>query len=159
MIPRCVRIPSLVVRATLVAAACCAQEPSAPRDPVLTSLADRVSLFFESLSREQTPEAFRELLTGSALVEREDAMKQLVAQTAQLATKYGRYRGAEQIGAQQVGQDLILLKYLGKYEQCPVVWTFVFYRPPPLAGTSPAEPEAWRVVSVLFHTEWERLWQ
>ena len=135
------------------------QETGTPRDPILTSLGDRVSLFFESLSLEKSPEAFQELLAGSALLNREDDLRQLVAQTAQLPTKYGRYRGAEQIGARRVGQDLVLLRYLGKHDQCPVVWTFVFYRPPPPAGKTPAEPEAWRIVSIDFHTEWERLWE
>lgn len=139
------------------------QEAGAPRDPVLTSLGDRASLFFESLSLEKSPEAFQELLAGSALLKREDDLRQLVAQTAQLPTKYGRYRGAEQIGARRAGQDLVLLRYLAKHDQCPVVWSFVFYRPPQPAGTTPAgttpaEPEAWRIVSIDFHTEWERLW-
>lgn len=141
------------------AVVCSGQEPTPPRDAVLTSLSDRVSLFFEGLSGGQTSEAFGELLVESNLAEREDDVKQLVAQTTQLATKYGRYRGAEQIGSRRVGQDLVLLRYLGKYEQCPVVWTFAFYRPPPPADAAPAEPVAWRVVSVQFHTDWERLWE
>ncbi len=134
------------------------QEPGIPRDAILTSLGDRVSLFFESVSSGQTSEAFRELLAGSALVEQEDALKQLVEQTAQLATKHGRYRGAEQIGARRIGQDVVLLRYLGKYDQCPVIWSFVYYRPPAPVGATAAEPEPWRIVSVQFHTEWERLW-
>ncbi len=150
---------SMLFFAFALAAAGAAQETSPPRDTVLTSLGDRASLFFEGLSRNQTAEAFRELLAGSALADREDAVKQLVAQTAQLAAKYGRYRGAEQIGSRRVGQDLVLLRYLGKYDQSPVVWTFAFYRPPPLAGAAPADPEPWRVVSVQFHTDLERLWE
>ena len=145
--------------AALAASVCGGQDAGGSRDAVLTSLGDRVSLFFESLSRDQTPDAFGELLTGSTLADREDDVKRLIAQTAQLAAKYGRYRGAEQIGARRVGQDLVLLRYLGKYDQCPVVWTFVFYRPPPPAGATAAEPEAWRVISVQFHKEWERLWE
>lgn len=144
--------------AVCVSTVCLGQEAGAPRDAVLTSLGDRVSLFFESLARDQTSEAFGELLVASTLAGREDDLKQLVAQTAELAAKYGRYRGAEQIGARRVGQDLVLLRYLSKYEQCPVVWTFVFYRPPPIPGTTPPEPDPWRIVSVQFHTEWERLW-
>lgn len=155
---RCCRLPVFLGIAFL-ATVSFGQETGAPRDPVLTSLGDRVSLFFESFSLEKTPEAFQELLAGSALLGREDDLRQLVAQTAQLPTKYGRYRGTEQIGARRVGQDLVLLRYLGKHDQCPVVWTFVFYRPPPPAGTTPAEPEAWRIVSIDFHTEWERLWE
>ncbi len=145
--------------AASVASVCGGQDAGGSRDAVLTSLGDRVSLFFESLSRDQTRDAFGELLTGSPLADREDDVEQLVAQTAQLATKYGRYRGAEQIGVRRVGQDVVLLRYLGKYEQCPVVWTFVFYRPPPPAGTTAPEPEAWRIVSVQFHIEWEQLWE
>ena len=135
------------------------QEANAARDTVLTTLGDRVSLFFESLGQDQASEAFDELLVASTLADREDELKALIAQTENLAARYGRYRGAEQIGARRVGQDLVLLRYLGKYERYPVVWTFVFYRPPPLPGTTPAEPEAWRVVSMQFHSEWERLWE
>ncbi|MDY0167508.1 MAG: hypothetical protein RBS80_13255 [Thermoguttaceae bacterium] len=153
-----VRCLLVLLGAVCVSAVCLGQEAGAPRDAVLTSLGDRVSLFFESLARDQASEAFGELLVASTLAEREDDLKQLVAQTAELAAKYGRYRGAEQIGARRVGQDLVLLRYLGKYEQCPVVWTFVFYRPPPIPGTTPPEPDPWRVVSLQFHTEWERLW-
>lgn len=141
-----------------VSSACFGQEANASRDTTLTTLGDRVSLFFESLGRDQASEAFGELLVASTLADREDDLKAVIAQTENLATKYGPYRGAEQIGARRVGQDLVLLRYLSKYEQCPVVWTFVFYRPPPLAGTTPAEPETWRVVSMEFHSEWERLW-
>ena len=156
---RCV-IPRMLIAFCLApaVAASFGQENGAPRDALLTSLSDRVSLFFEGLGREQTPEAFRELLVDSSLLGQEEALRQLVAQAAQLPTKYGRYRGAEQVGAQSVGQDLVLLRYLGKHDQCPVVWTFVFYRPPPLAGATPAEPEKWRIVSIRFHTEWEQLW-
>ena len=53
-------------------------------------------------------------------------------------------------------ESLILMKYLYKCEDFPVVFYFTFYRKPE-RGDLPAEKNDWRVIIVRFDTELELL--
>ncbi|OHB66091.1 MAG: hypothetical protein A2V70_06890 [Planctomycetes bacterium RBG_13_63_9] len=125
-------------------------------DPVLTALGDKIRTFLEGVSLTEAQSAYQELLAGSQLLKQEKALKALVDKTKELQTKYGRYRGFEQIGARRVGKDLVLFRYLYKCENFPVVWYFTFYRTPGPAE-APAESSNWRVIAVRFDTDLERL--
>ena len=133
------------------------QELAAAEDKVLVAVDARVSQFLEGVSMGQAQSAYSELLAGSQLLKQTDALKTLIEKTVALEKKYGRYREFEQIATKRVGNDLVLMKYLYKCENFPVVWHFAFYRTP-----SPAEPPVesrqWRVITVRFDTELELLW-
>ena len=84
----------------------------------------------------------------------------MVENTGRLEKHYGRYQGFEQIAAKRIGNDLVLLKYLYKCENLPVVWYFAFYRTPASATTTTtaaAKDGTWRIVMVRFDTKLEAL--
>ena len=123
---------------------------------MLVAINARVSQFLEGVSMGQAQSAYPELLAGSRLLKQADALKDLIEKTNELDEKYGRYRAFEQIAAKRIGGDLVLLKYLYKCEDFPVVWYFTFYRTPS-PGETAAENEIWRVITVRFDTELELL--
>jgi len=132
------------------------QEVPTEKDPVLVALHAKVSQFLEGVSLGQAQTAYQELLAGSQLLKKKEALKELTEKTNELEKKYGEYREFEQIAAKRVGSDLVLLKYLYKCENFPVVWYFTFYRIPAPGETTP-ESDNWRVVIVRFDTELELL--
>jgi len=132
------------------------QDVAVQPDPVLVAINARVSQFLEGVSMGQAQSAYPELLAGSRLLKQADALKDLIEKTNELDEKYGRYRAFEQIAAKRIGGDLVLLKYLYKCEDFPVVWYFTFYRTPS-PGETAAENEIWRVITVRFDTELELL--
>ncbi len=126
-------------------------------DPVTAALDTRVSQFLEGVSMGQTQTAYQELLAGSQLLKSSDALKTLTEKTAELETKYGRYRAFERVSAKRVGADLVLLRYLYKCENFPVVWYFTFYRTPQRGDPAPEDKNAWRIIIVRFDTQLELL--
>jgi len=133
-----------------------AQEEVMPKDPVIVSLDARVAQFLEGVSLGQSQSAFRELLSGSQLLKQTDALKSLIAQTNELETKYGSYRAFEQILSKRIGDDLVLMRYLYKCENFPVVWYFTFYRAPSSEGGA-IKNGKWRAVALRFDTDLDRL--
>ena len=129
------------------------QEPS---DPVINKLHEEVNHFLEGVSLGTTQTAYEDLLKGSQLLKQTKAVEVLVEKTSQIKSRYGEYRAFEQIAAQRVGNDLVLLQYLYKCENFPVVWYFTFYRTPG-RGDIPQENDNWRVIIVRFDTELELL--
>jgi hypothetical protein len=130
-----------------------AQEPAEQTDPELAALEGRVEQFFEGLGAGQA--AFQELLAGSRLLDQTEALGRLVEGAGGLTGKYGRYVGAEQVGAKRIGADLVTMRYLYKCEELPVVWYFVFYRTP--SSTEGTAAGVWRVVGVRFDTDLDAL--
>jgi len=149
-------IVSVALLATMLAAGLAsAQEFAAEADRELVSLDDKISQFLTDVAMGKTPTAFTALLKGSLLAAQEKPLAALIEKTKELETKYGKHLASEQIAAKRVGKDLVLLKYLYKCERFPVVWHFVYYR-----TTNETVPEigTWRVITVRFDTELERLW-
>ena len=135
-----------------------AQENRKEKDAVLTSLEERVSQFLESVSLDQAQSAFQDLLSGSQLLKQTDAVKDLVARTGGLEAKFGKYRAFEQVSAKRIGGDLVLMRYLYKCENFPVVWHFTFYHAPS-SGESSTKNDAWRVVAIRFDANLDALQQ
>ena len=128
---------------------------AAEPDPELTALDTRIKTFLEGVKEGQAQTAYQELLAGSQLLKQKEALGELVAKTQELQAKYGEYRGFEQIAAKKIGSgDLILIRYLYKCRDFPVVWYFTFYRAP---GETPPEENNYRVVAVRFDTELDLL--
>jgi len=156
---RCVAVCLLGIPLCLAAAGLLRGQEAAPgKDTVIDALDARVRPFLEAVSQQgDTQKAYDDLLRGSALLlKKSDEVKALVERTNQLQTKFGRYRNFERIDARAVGKDLVVMKYLYKCEDYPVVWYFTFYRPP-ARNEAPPEDSAWRVIIVRFDTELERL--
>jgi len=119
----------------------------------IETLDGKVRQFLEGISAGETQSAYDELLINSRLASQEQALADLIDKTKQL-DKFGEYRAFEQIAAKRLGKDLVLLKYLYKCEDFPVVWYFSFYRTS-VAGAT--EPGKWRIITVRFDTNLERL--
>ena len=130
------------------------QGAPAELDDTILALDARVADFLEGVSGGPAQNAYAELLAGSELLKQKEALDELVKKTAELEGKYGRYKGFERIAARRVGKDLVLMRYLYKCENFPVVWYFAFYRP---GSAGPAENADWRAVIVRFDTNLELL--
>ena len=130
-----------------------AQDPLDEPDPELQSLETKVRTFLKGISSGQSQTAYSELL-GTELKRQKVALQDLIEKTDKIEEQYGTYRAFEQIAAKRVGKDLILMKYLYKCDDYPVVWYFTFYRTP---SDPTGESGPWRVVTVRFDTELELL--
>ncbi|MBI2827497.1 MAG: hypothetical protein HYX69_22710 [Planctomycetia bacterium] len=138
-----------------------AQNATPIDDPAVAALAARASVFFESVSEDKIQEAFATLLAGSQLAkgDRQEQLTLLMKKTRDLATNYGPYRNHERIAARRVGSDLVVLKYLYKCENYPVVWYIVYYRDQrePRGTEAASALDTWRVVTLRFDTDLEAL--
>ena len=119
------------------------QSPAEEPDPVLTVLDEKVQSFLGDVQSGQTKADYETaldgLLAGSQLGTAAEAKDELIGKTADLSKRFGACRGYEQVAAKRVGQDLVLMKYLYKCENFPVVWYFTFYRTDDVDGD-------WRVI-------------
>jgi len=128
----------------------------APSDPDVQGLEARANQFLEGVSLGSTQSAYQELAVGSLLLKQTKEVEALIKKTDQLKERYGPYREFERIAARRVGKDLVLLKYLYKCENFPVVFYFTFYRTP-RTDTPTEASNTWRLIIVRFDTELELL--
>ncbi|MGQ9573884.1 MAG: hypothetical protein ACUVUC_01070 [Thermoguttaceae bacterium] len=126
-------------------------------DPEIELLDRKVKQFFEAVSLDDVEAAFQQLLAGSQLAKQKEAVKALVDKTRELRLKYGESRGVERVAARRVGKDLVLLKYLYKCEQFPVVWSLTFYRTAARGDILSEPANTWKIVLVRFDTDLEAL--
>jgi hypothetical protein len=153
---RCIVVVLAAALPILIGGALAGSDDSKEKDTVLNALDARATQFLEGVSLGQSQSAFKDLLSGSQLLKQADALRDLIARTNDLEAKYGAYRSFEKISAKRIGTDLVLMRYLYKCENFPVVWHFTFYRTPG-AGDMRAKGGTWRVVAVRFDTELEQL--
>ncbi len=126
-----------------------------PADPIIEMLQGRAAHFLDQVAAGNVQVACEQLLADSPLLKQTEAIRQVVARIQGLKDTAGACRGHEAVGAKRVGGDVVLLRYMAKCDQFPVLWTFVFYRPP---ATEPRPGESiWWVVSVRFDTQLELL--
>ncbi len=116
-------------------------------EETINRLKTRVSTFFQNLNNAEVnaEKAFADFLVNGPLEKREE-IKGLADKAAALPAMYGDFIEFESIGAKAVGKDLVLLKYLYKMKKYPVVWYFIYYRPPSPSGND----NDWVVISVRF---------
>lgn len=128
-------------------------------DVVITALDSRAGRFLEAVSLGDTERAYADLLAGGRLAQQKEAVANLVEKTSQLRTLYGKYQSFERIATERVGQDLVLLTYLYKSVDFPVVWHFAFYRGTVATSEALPQSDGWRAVEVRFDTNLEALGQ
>lgn len=155
---KCTSRGSLALAALLVLAGQARGQEAAttPEAAILDALDARASRLLEGVSLGQAEAAFGEFLAGSPLAQQTDAVKQLVASTQTIESRFGEFHDFERIDARQIGKDLVLMKFLYKCENYPVVWYFTFYRDFQRAETSP-DNNHWRAIGVRFDTDLELL--
>jgi hypothetical protein len=153
---RCIVVVLALALPILVGGALAGSDDGKEKDTVLSTLDARATQFLEGVSLGQSQSAFTDLLSGSQLLKQADALKDLIGRTNDLEAKYGAYRSFEKVSAKRIGADLVLMRYLYKCENFPVVWHFTFYRTPG-SGDTRAKSGTWRVVAVRFDTDLEQL--
>lgn len=122
-------------------------QSSSADDKAVQGLQDATEDFLAGLAIDQE-KAFQALLSSGPL---EDETDKLLPKTQELK-KFGAFPGAdgvELVKLQRIGRDVVLLKYLQKFERLPVVWHFTYYRPD-------ADDE-FTLITVRFDTELELL--
>jgi hypothetical protein len=121
----------------------------------IQTLTDKVDGFFKNLQDEgvNTEDAFRELLADGPLVNPDaEQFTDTIEKYEGLQGLYGPFLAAKRIHAKSVDEDVIYLTFLYKTERFPVVWRFVFYRPP-----TEAVDQSWFIVRLSFDTKLEQL--
>lgn len=128
-------------------------QTSVPDSATLTTLHERVDDFLGSLGDLSTARRAVEQIVEQGPLERQSNTTKLIEQVEQFSSRYGIYLSSERVAARLVGRDLVMLTYLYKTDQFPVIWRFTFYRPP----TRTVEPSTWRIVSISFDTNYQLL--
>jgi hypothetical protein len=123
----------------------------------IESLSDRTQSFFDNLTaltkQDNQKAVFDSLLASGPLSSRDEEVTQLVQRYNAIVEKHRGYAGeVERISAKRFGEDLVLLKYLYKAKDYPIIWYITYYRAPSAEGT-----EVWAVISLRFDTRLELL--
>jgi len=124
-------------------------------DPVIAQLHAQSVKFLDGISAGEIETAYGEFLKNSQLGKQTAAVNGLIDKTRGL-TKYGEFRAHERIDVRRIGADLVLLKYLYKCDDFPVVWYFTYYRDFRHEPTTDGA-EHWVIVAVRFDSELELL--
>ena len=133
--------------------------PAAAQDalnPAISKLDDEVITFLEAVAGNEPRRAFKQLLSGSQLQTQTEAVEQMVSRAEEIERLYGKFQEAERVSRKQVGKDLVLLRYLYKCKNFPVVWYFTYYREPS-SRSQMSDVNPWIVISVKFDTQLEAL--
>ena len=113
----------------------------------------RIQDFFTTLKRGNHTSALEELLQQSSydFSSAESHMTDLRKEVEKAGTQFGEMQNWEKYETKQIGSDIILVRYILKYDRHPVMWTFLFYRKPP--GTlSMTSPRTWELIQLYFDT-------
>jgi len=134
-----------------------------PIDAQLMSTADisreqgldaKILDFFVNLKRGNHTLALEELLRQSTFgsSSAETVVTNMRKEIEKAGTQFGEIQAWEKYETLTFGSDIILVRYILKYDRHPVMWTFLFYRKPSgtLSMTSPSS--AWDVIELYFDT-------
>jgi len=135
-----------------------AQATEGEEDPVLTVLDVKIDALFQNLADDgvTVEDALAEFLADSPLEKQAEAVKDLADRAKGLDKQFGQFVAAERVAAKRVGKDLVLLKYLYKAKNYPVVWYFTYYRD--FDNTDPTDEAGnWKIIAVRFDTRLELL--
>jgi len=113
----------------------------------------RIQTFFTALTRGDYTSAFEGLWHQSLLASLDTEQRsKLRSGIDDLEKEFGKLISWERYESKDIGKDIVQVRYIFKYEQHPVIWTFSFYRKPvvaPKSGTS----TSWVLVGLHFDTE------
>ncbi|MBR2694506.1 MAG: hypothetical protein IKE69_09880 [Thermoguttaceae bacterium] len=160
--PRSVRRAFVLLALVLSAAApLSAQSPETPAvngaasGQEIEPLAEMVQNFFEQISNpaEGTKSGLETLLKNSPFEgnAKDDMIKTLAEKIDGISPQFGGYVSFEPIGVKRIGRDLIVLRYLYKCQNYPLVWYFIFYRPTPSENETAGKN--WRVIHLYYDSQ------
>ena len=112
----------------------------------------RIETFFTSLSRGTSSTAFEETLRLSTLgtSSADPAIQEMRSRVDSMRSQFGNILHWEKYETKRIGEDVILIRYLLKYDIHPVMWTFSYYRKP--TGPSIVN-NPWLLVGLHFETD------
>jgi hypothetical protein len=113
----------------------------------------KIRSFFEALSKNNNTSAIEELLRQSPLGSPSASPQQaeLMKQIEEITKQFGSILNWEKIDSKRVGEDIVILHYVLKCEQYPLIWTFTFYRKPLSAPSITQSP--WTIIELHFNTD------
>jgi hypothetical protein len=116
---------------------------------------NKIRSFFEALSKNNNASAIEELLRQSPLGSPSASQQQaeLVKQIEDITKQFGSILNWEKIDSKRVGDDIVILHYVLKCEQYPLIWTFTFYRKPLSPSAPPITQYPWTIIELNFHTD------
>jgi hypothetical protein len=113
----------------------------------------RIQSFFGALSKGNSALAFEGLLNqsplGSMIASTE--LTEMRNKVGEFKIKFGEIIRWDEYDSKPIGEDIIVIRYILKYDQYPVIWTFVFYRKPS-PTMSINNQNLWGLVEVHFDT-------
>ncbi|MHC4130541.1 MAG: hypothetical protein ACYSSP_01145 [Planctomycetota bacterium] len=87
-----------------------------------------IEQFLSDIINGEVDKAYNELLSGTMLANRSEAVDQQKQQTSRLFDSYGKLLGFEPVKKQTFGKSLVRLVYVMKCEKMPLVWEFYYYK-------------------------------
>lgn len=132
---------------------------------------ERIRTFFEQLKTGSTTVAFDNLTQNSPLGAKTAGVQVTDMRTRYEETKrsvFGEILDWEKHGSKRIGADIVVVRYILKFENYPMIWTFTFYRKPmpqgslsapPISGVSTASvnPNAWTLIEMRFDSSLDLL--
>lgn len=119
-------------------------------DTDLSPLRLSIRNFFENLSdsNKGARKALDEVLKNSPISSDEKLMTDLASRMKDINTRFGNYLSFEEVGIKSIGTDLVVMRYLYKCQNYPVVWYFTFYRPQTKSGETSAG--SWSLIGLRY---------
>lgn len=131
------------------------QTAAGPTASEWDSLHAVVKTFFENISDPAAgPQKGLESLLKNSPLEgenKEAMMKALSEKIGTINDQFGAYLSFESIGVKAIGRDLVVLRYLYKCQNYPVVWYFIFYRP--LSPTGESGNKNWFLIHFYYDSQ------
>lgn len=118
-------------------------------------LFESVQNFFEQVANpaEGSYNGLENLLKNSPFEEnaKEEMIKTLAEKIDGISGQFGSYVSFEPIGLKRIGRDLVVLRYLYKCQNYPLVWYFVFYRP--TASEEETAGKTWQIIHLYYDSQ------
>ncbi|MBQ9813506.1 MAG: hypothetical protein IJM54_09365 [Thermoguttaceae bacterium] len=125
-------------------------QQTAPANAELDSPRRSIEKFFEDLTAPNgnPRQAVDNFVMNTPMADNEKARSKIVDSWKTMNANFGGYVEAEEVGVRYVGADLVVFRYLCKFENYPVVWYFTFYRSRSKSTETPSN--AWRLIGVRY---------
>jgi hypothetical protein len=112
----------------------------------------RITAFFTTLASGNSSAACEEFLRSSPLGAATSEVTELRNKTEEARTQFGLILDWEKYKTtERVGEDIVVIRYILKYDQYPVIWTFIYYRKPTGALSMPTS-NPWVLIDLRFDT-------
>jgi len=111
--------------------------------------------FFDTLVRGNSSSAFDALLRQGPLGSSDaaQASTELRNKVDELQTQLGNILKYEKYDTKWIGEDVLLIRYILKYEHAPVIWTFTLYRKPAMTPSMTNPNTTWMFIQLHFDTD------